>query len=287
MSQDTGSKRTILAVLAHPDDESFGMGGTLAFYASKGVDVHLICASRGEAGTVEAAFLKRHKTIAKLREAELRCAAKALGLKSVSYLGYRDSGMAGSKDNQHARSLLSAPVDEVAAKIVAHIRRLKPQVVLTFDEVGGYHHPDHIAVNRGTVRAFHAAGNARKYPKAGKAFQPEKLYFNSLDRRRLRRAVALMRLTGKDPTKIGRNKDIDLTVLTHDKDTPPHVTIQFRSVQDRKDKADACHASQQGGWGTHFSLIDFFARLVGRRNSFTRAYPTAPDDYRATDLFAD
>src|SRR3972149_2720342 len=239
MSQDTGSKRTILAVLAHPDDESFGMGGTLAFYASKGVDVHLICATRGEAGTVEAAFLKRHKTIAKLREAELRCAAKALGLKSVSYLGYRDSGMAGSKDNQHARSLLSAPVDEVAAKIVAHIRRLKPQVVLTFDEVGGYHHPDHIAGNPGTGRAFHAAGNT----------------------------------------------DIDLPGLTHDKDPPPHVTIQYRSVQDRKDKADACHASQQGGWGTHFSLLDFLSRLIGRKNVFTRAHPPTPDSYRANDLF--
>src|SRR3972149_7539036 len=172
MSQQTRTKKTILAVLAHPDDESFGMGGTLAYYATKGVEVHLVCATRGEAGTVDAEFMKGYKTIAKLREAELRCAAKALGLKSVSYLGYRDSGMAGSKDNQHARSLLSAPVDEVAAKILAHIRRLKPQVVLTFDEVGGYHHPDHIAVNRGTVRAFHAAGNARKYPRAGKAFQP-------------------------------------------------------------------------------------------------------------------
>lgn len=279
-------KKTILVVLAHPDDESFGMGGTLAYYASKGVDVHLVCATRGEAGTVDAVFLEKHKTIAKLREAELRCAAKALGLKSVSLLGYRDSGMAGSKENKHAKSLFRAPVDQVAGKIVAFIRRLKPQVVLTFDEVGGYHHPDHIAINKATVRAFHAAGNVRKYPRTGKAFRPEKLYFNALNRRRLRRIVFIMRLTGKDPTKIGRNKDIDLTELTRDKDTPAHVTINYRSVDDRKDKADACHASQQGGWGTP-SIIDTLARLLGRKNVFTRVYPPAPKDYRAADLFAD
>src|SRR3989304_3172910 len=286
MPQKIAAKRTILVVLAHPDDESFGMGGTLALYASRGVDVHLICATRGEAGMVDASFLKKHKTIAKLREAELACAAKALGLKSVSYLGFRDSGMTGSKDNKNAQSLFRAPVGDVAAKIVAHMRRLRPQVVLTFDEVGGYHHPDHIAINKATVLAFHAAGNARKYPKAGKAFQPAKLYFNALNRRRLRRIVTTMRLTGKDPTKIGRNKDIDLTVLTRDKDTPPHVTIIYRNVQDRKDKADACHASQLGGWGPP-SIIDFFPRLFGRKNVFTRIYPPTPGDYRGTDLFAD
>ena len=287
MSQQTRTKKTILAVLAHPDDESFGMGGTLAYYASKGVEVHLVCATRGEAGTVDAEFMKGYKSIAELREAELRCAAKALGLKSVSYLGFRDSGMAGHKDNQHRNSLFKAPVDKVAEKIVAHIRRLRPQVVLTFDQVGGYHHPDHIAVNQATVRAFHAAGDAKKYPKAGKPYQPGKLYFNALNRRRLRHMVGMMRLTGKDPTKIGRNQDIDLTVLTRDKDTPAHVVINYRSVQDRKDKADACHASQQGGWGTHFSLLDFLSRLIGRKNVFTRAHPPTPDSYRANDLFAD
>lgn len=286
MLQKISAKRTILVVLAHPDDESFGMGGTLALYASRGVDVHLICATRGEAGVVDARFLKKHKTIARLREAELSCAAKALGLKSVSYLGYRDSGMAGSNDNKNAKSLFRASVGDVAAKIVAHIRRLKPQVVLTFDEVGGYHHPDHIAINKATVLAFNAAGNARKYPRAGKSFQPAKLYFNALNRRRLRRIVTTMRLTRKDPTKIGRNKDIDLTVLTRDKDTPPHVTINYGSVQDRKDTADACHGSQLGGWGPP-SIIDFFTRLFGRKNVFTRIYPPTEDDYRGTDLFAD
>ncbi|MEX2160526.1 MAG: PIG-L deacetylase family protein [Anaerolineales bacterium] len=288
MSNAAASKKTILFVLAHPDDESFGWGGTIAYYAAQGVDVHLLCATKGEAGTVDAEFLEKYKTIAELREAELACAAKVLGLASVTYLGFRDSGMAGSRDNKHPQSLVTASTEDVAAPIVTHIRRLRPQVVITFDPVGGYHHPDHIATHNATVRAFHSAADAAHFPNAGEPFKPDKLYYNALNRRRLRRIVAMMRLTGKDPSKVGRNKDIDLTVLTRDKDTPPHVTINYRSVQERKDKADACHASQQGGRFSRFSIIDFVVtRLLGRKDSFTRAYPPAADDFRATDLFAD
>jgi len=286
MPQKIAAKRTILVVLAHPDDESFGMGGTLALYASRGVDVHLICATRGEAGMVDASFLKKHKTIAKLREAELACAAKALGLKSVSYLGFRDSGMTGSKDNKNAQSLFRAPVGDVAAKIVAHMRRLRPQVVLTFDEVGGYHHPDHIAIHNATVQAFHAAGDGSQFPHAGNPFQPERLYYNALNRRRLRWLVRMMRLAGKDPSRVGRNKDIDLTALARDQDTPPHVSINYRSVEKRKHQADACHASQLDGRFSRFSLLELYWRLTGRRDTFTRAFPPVPDQYRSTDLFA-
>jgi LmbE family N-acetylglucosaminyl deacetylase len=277
------SKKTILVVLAHPDDESFGMGGTLAFYSSKGVAVHLICATRGEAGTVDAEFLKKYTTIAKLREAELRCAAKALGLTSVIFLDYRDSGMAGSPDNKHRQALFKAPVDKAAAKIAGHIRRLRPQVVLTFDPVGGYHHPDHIAIHKATVKAFNSV---RAAAKSADAYKPEKLYYNALSRRRLRWIVRWMRLQGSDPTRVGRNKDIDLVMLTQDADTPPHVTINYRSVQDRKDAADACHASQQGGRFARLSLMELYWRLVGRTDHFTRAFPPAADEYRASDLFA-
>lgn len=286
MARSDATKKTILVVLAHPDDESFGMGGTIAHYASKGVDVHLLCATRGEAGTVEPHFLKKYKTIAKLREAELSCAAKALGLATVTFLGYRDSGMAGSANNRNRASLVKAPLDKVVEKIVGHIRRLRPQVVVTFDPVGGYHHPDHIAIHKATMLAFQAASNPRKFPNAGKPFQPEKLYYTALNRRRLRWIVRMMRLSGKDPTKVGRNRDIDLTVLTRDKDTPPHVSINFRSVQDRKNMADACHASQLEGRFTRVTIMDLYWRLVGRADTFTRMYPLTPDDYRSTDLFA-
>lgn len=286
MEADTNPCKTILIVLAHPDDESFGMGGTIAYYDTQGVDVHLACATRGEAGTVDAEYLTKYKTIAELREAELLCAADALGLKSVNFLDYRDSGMVGSEDNQRPEALVQAPLEQVAGRVVALIRRLRPQVVITFDETGGYYHPDHIHIHKATVAAFHAAGDASQYPQAGQPYQPEMLYVNARNRARLRRAVFFMRLVGKDPSKVGRNKDIDLTVLARDKDTPPHVSINYRNVQARKDKADACHASQGGGRFIGSNLLEIIARWIGNKDRFTRIYPSTPDDYRATDLFA-
>ncbi len=276
-------KKTILVVLAHPDDESFGMGGTLAYYSSKGVAVHLICATRGEAGTVDPEFLQKYKTIAKLREAELRCAAKALGLASVIFLDYRDSGMAGSPDNKHRQALVKAPIGKVAIQIAAQIRRLRPQVVLTFDPVGGYHHPDHIAIHNATVKAFN---DVRAAATSSRPYKPQKLYYSALSRRRLRWIVRWMRLQGSDPTRVGRNKDIDLVTLTRDVDTPPHVAINYRSVQARKEAADACHASQQGGRFARLSLMELYWRLVGRTDHFTRAFPSTPDEVRVSDLFA-
>lgn len=286
MSADPNPRKTVLIVLAHPDDESFGMGGAIAYWDTQGVDVHLACATRGEAGTVDAEYLTKYKTIAELREAELLCAADALGLKSVNFLEYRDSGMVGSEDNRRPEALVQAPLEQVAERIVALIRRLRPQAVITFDETGGYYHPDHIHIHKATVAAFHAAGDASQFPNAGQPYQPAMLYVNARNRVRLRRAVFFMRLLGKDPSKVGRNKDIDLTVLARDLDTPPHVTINYRSVQARKDKADACHASQGGGRFIGSNLLEIVARWLGNKDRFTRIYPPTPDDYRSTDLFA-
>src|SRR5512139_2116978 len=124
--------KTLLVVFAHPDDESFGMGGTLAYYAKQGAAVHLICATRGEVGTVDPKLLEGFDSIADLRESELRCAASTLGLTSVHFLDYRDSGMPGSIDNQHPQALINQPIDVVAGRIAGLIRQLKPQVVVTF-----------------------------------------------------------------------------------------------------------------------------------------------------------
>ena len=104
------TKRKILAVLAHPDDESFGMGGTLAYYAKKGYEVYLVCATRGEAGMMDPEHLGDFKSIAEKREAELRCAAQILGLKEVFFLDYRDSGMPGSEDNKHPNAQINHPL---------------------------------------------------------------------------------------------------------------------------------------------------------------------------------
>lgn len=113
-------KRTLMAVLAHPDDETFGMGGTLALYARRDVDTFLVCATRGEVGEMDEKYMRGFSTPGERREAELRCAAEKLGLKEVFFLNYRDSGMPGTPENQHPEALINAPMEKVAARI-AHI----------------------------------------------------------------------------------------------------------------------------------------------------------------------
>src|SRR5436190_24344977 len=99
--RDGPTRRTLLVVYAHPDDESFGNAGTIARYSAAGVAVHYACATRGECGSVAPELLQGHADIGALRTAELTCAAQALGLAAVHFLGYRDSGMAGMPDNRH------------------------------------------------------------------------------------------------------------------------------------------------------------------------------------------
>src|SRR5690349_573915 len=104
--------KTLLVIFAHPDDESHGPAGTLAKYVREGVQVHYLCATRGEAGIVDSSLLQNGVTIADLRAAEAKQAAAELGLASINFLGYRDSGMQGTADNHHPESLYSAPLSE-------------------------------------------------------------------------------------------------------------------------------------------------------------------------------
>jgi len=278
-------KRVILAVLAHPDDETFGMGGTLALYARKGVDVHLVCATRGEVGEVPDGMMKGFTTVAELREDELRRAGKLLGLKSIVYLNYRDSGMPGSADNHHPQALAAAPIEEVTGKVVHYIRLLKPQVVLTFDPIGGYRHPDHIAIQQATEKAFYAAGDSNQYKSDLPAFSPVKLYFHTMPKGTLRFGIFLMRLIGKDPHKFGRNGDIDLASIA-EISFPKNAVIDFRAVAEIREQAAACHASQGGTQITSGGLIGKIRRFLGSKDLFMRAFPPA-DRHIERDLFED
>ncbi|MEW6568032.1 MAG: PIG-L family deacetylase [Chloroflexota bacterium] len=273
------SPRSLLAVFAHPDDETFGPGGTLALYARRGVAVHLLCASRGEVGSAPAELLRCHGSVAELREAELRCAAEHLGLSSIHFLDYRDSGMPGSPDNHHPRALVAAPLEQVAAQVGEWMRRLQPQVVITFDPMGGYCHPDHIAVHRATVQAFESL-----QAMAGKeaAYRPRKLYYHTFPRRTLRLFIRLMRSLGHDPRRWGRNRDIDLTAMAGE-DIPIHARIDVRSVAQVKRRASACHASQGGGSSNRATV--WLLRLLGGWETFSRAYPPADRLLREKDLF--
>ena len=276
--------KTVLAVLAHPDDESFGLGGTLALYASKGYDTYYVCATRGEAGTVDEEHLKGFKDTAEMRTDELMRAAKELGLKDVFFLGYRDSGMPGMDANQHPNAQINAPVEEVAGRVVKYIRDLKPDVVLTFDPIGGYKHPDHIHIHKATVLAFANADDASFHPEAGDPFKPQALYFHVFPKGLLKVAVRLMPLFGKDPTKFGRNGDINIKELA-DESFPIHVRVNVRSAVEAKRKASECHASQ-GGMQMRRGIMGFITRLFGEREDYMRAYPPVDSFFRRrADLF--
>jgi LmbE family N-acetylglucosaminyl deacetylase len=278
-------KQILLAVLAHPDDETFGTGGTLALYAQRGVEVHLICATRGEAGDMDADCLDGFNSVAERRVSELRCAAGILGLSGVYFLDYRDSGMPGSVDNQHAQALINAPLDEVAGHIVHYIRVLKPQVVITFDPIGGYKHPDHIAIHKATVEAFRLAGDpAYPGPSGLPAHQPQKLYYTVFPKGMLRWAVRLLPLVGRDPRRFGRNGDIDLVDLAEAGDFPVHARIDYRSVQEKRQAASACHASQLMTPASNGAMSRVM-RLLGSKELYMRAYPPVEGRLKETDLF--
>ncbi len=272
------SAHTLLAVLAHPDDETFGMGGTLALHARRGDDVYLVCATRGEVGTVDPEYMGKFNTIAELREAELRCASEHLGLKGVFFLGYRDSGMPGSEDNRHPDAQVAHSVDEVAGKVVKYIRQLKPDAVLTFDPIGGYRHPDHIQIHNATVLAFEKADDPSFHPESGEPFKPRALYFQVMPRQWLRFATRLMPWFGIDPGKFGRNKDVDLRSLV-DVDFPIHVSVDTGSVREVAEAAAHCHASQGGGQ-MRSGLMGTIRRLGGDREDYMRAYPPVVNGHR-------
>jgi LmbE family N-acetylglucosaminyl deacetylase len=139
----------LLAVLAHPDDESLGFGGTLAKYAAEGVETYLVTATRGECGRF--GLLGKSGDpfeVGRVREAELRAAAEVLGIREVSILSYRD----GAVDRVQAEDAIRA--------IVSHIRRIQPDVIVTFGPEGGYGHPDHIAISQFTTAATVCAADA-------------------------------------------------------------------------------------------------------------------------------
>ena len=276
--------KTLLAVLAHPDDESFGLGGTLALYSSKGYDVYYVCATRGEAGTVDEEHLKGFKDTAEMRTAELMKAAQALGLKEVFFLGYRDSGMPGTEPNQHPDAQINAPIDEVAGRVVKYIRDLKPEVVLTFDPIGGYKHPDHIHIHKATVLAFENSDNASFHPEAGAPFKAKALYYQVFPKGLLKAAVRLMPLFGKDPTKFGRNGDINIKELA-EVTFPIHVRLNVQPVSEAKRKASEAHASQ-GGMQMRCGLMGFITRFLGEKEDYMQAYPPVGDSFkRKVDLF--
>lgn len=153
----------VLCFFAHPDDEAFGSGGTLAELVRKGHKVATVCATNGDVGEISDPALATPENLWLVRQEELLQAMKVTGVLDVRFLGYRDSGMPGSDDNDNPASLLQAQPSSVEGQISAIMEELKPDVVFTHDPTGGYGHPDHITIYERTTAVINSMGDARPH----------------------------------------------------------------------------------------------------------------------------
>ncbi len=186
---DNEGRLLLMAVHAHPDDETISMGGTLAHYAAthaaargESTDVIVVTGTRGELGEIvipERDTPEEHERLGETRMGEIAAGMRALGVQRWENLGYRDSGMEGSEENADPRSFhqhVSTDLDATTEPLVRLIRSARPDVLATYDDFGGYGHPDHIAAAKITRRAWEVAGDPAWRPEAGPAWAPKKLY---------------------------------------------------------------------------------------------------------------
>ena len=276
-------RKVLLAVLAHPDDESFGLGGTLARYAAEGVEVHIAIATDGVAGSVASGYEYTLDNLVETRKMELASAVNVLG-GNLHMLGFRDSGYIGDPANNHPDAFINVDEKKAVESVVHLIRNLQPQVVITHDETGGYFHPDHIHCCKITTAAFQAASDASLYLQSGAPFQSQRLYYSAFPSSMVNIFTFMMRIRGRDPKKAGRNKDIDFTKLGIPK-RKLHAKINYRHFWTTKRLASAKHGSQGGGTSNSRAFPEWFQRQFMASEYFIRAYPPAPDGYRETDLF--
>lgn len=146
--------QALVTVFAHPDDETFSVGGSVACAVDAGLHVTAVCATRGEVGEIADPSLATPETLGQVREAELRAACAELGVHDVRFLDYRDSGMDGTPENADPRAFANATDEEVVGRIAAILRELRPAVVVTFEPGGVYGHPDHKKISRCATAAY-------------------------------------------------------------------------------------------------------------------------------------
>lgn len=259
----------LLAVFPHPDDETFGLGSTLVRYSTEGVETHLLCATRGERGWFDSEGPNPGmEGVARIREVELRCAAATLGIHEVSFLGYID----GDVDQ--------APTGEIIARITSHIRRIKPQVIVSFGPDGVYGHPDHIALSQFTSAALVSAADAGFRELAEQ--QPHrvsKLYY----------MVDSMEIVGAANEAFGGiSMEVDGATRRHIgwEDWQITTRLDNRAYMAPMQEAIRCHKSQLPGYGPIAEWpLDKLAEVFGV-GSFYRAYSQVNGGRRVeTDLF--
>lgn len=236
---------TFMAIHAHPDDEVIGTGGTLAHYADEGIQTVLVTCTLGEEGEIVVAEWDTPENHAKLdviRRQELQEAVDILKISHLEILPYRDSGMMGRPSNEHVECFNKADPREATGRLVALVRRYRPHVMVTYNEEGGYGHPDHLMAHRITVDAFAAAGDATQYPDAGEPWTPLKLYVIGSRRSLWLRAWEVMRergITTKTPLD-----DPDFDPKRFSDDPRPATAINITAYLPQKLAALRVHRTQ-------------------------------------------
>lgn len=273
--------RTLLACFAHPDDESFGAGGVLAKYASEGANVCLICATYGEHGEISDPALATRQNLGHVRQAELEAATEILGVRELEWLGYRDSGMAGRVSNDNPLAYIQAKDEEVVPRLVASIRRLKPNVVVTFDPAGAYGHPDHIAIHKHTVSAVKASGKANLYPDSGPPWTPDRLFFTALPKSKLAEMRDQLKAVGVDTSDFER-PDMPISGQS---DEEIDVILDVGSVLPTKRRAVDAHKTQMGPDNPFNKFPKEFVDEFMSTEYFTLGWGKSVDDRPARDLF--
>lgn len=265
-----GDKLKLMCVLAHPDDESLGMGGTLAKYASEGIETYLVTATRGERGRIgDKREYPDLEAVGKIREAELLAAAEVLGIREVKFLDYLD----GDIDR-------ADPKDAVA-KIVVHLRRVRPQVVITFDANGGYGHPDHIAISQLTTAATVCAADSNYTTKYNHqpAHRVSKLYYMAwTEGKWAAYQAALKELKAKVDGFERRATPWPDWAITTSIDTASHALTVWRAV--------SCHQSQMSIYQQLKQLPDEHHKALWGTQEFYRAFSLVNGGRkREADLF--
>ncbi|HLG72560.1 MAG TPA: PIG-L family deacetylase [Chloroflexota bacterium] len=275
---------SLMCVHAHPDDESSSTGGTLAKYAAENVLTSLITATKGEEGEIRDPNLRMMpwETLGMVRQKELTLATGVLKVGFVNFLGYRDSGMAGTEANHHSDAFCNADIEFATRLLVLNIRKLRPQVLITYNENGGYGHPDHIMCNRVTQAAFELAADPDfAWDDGEQPWQPLKLYYIAHSRERQQAAADALKARGLEDLIPGRRNyerlgysDADIT-----------TRIDISDYLQIKRKALLCHKSQITG-GRWERMPDDVMREFYAEETYIRAISLVDAPAKETDLFA-
>ncbi|MEV0372988.1 N-acetyl-1-D-myo-inositol-2-amino-2-deoxy-alpha-D-glucopyranoside deacetylase [Streptomyces sp. NPDC050636] len=281
----TAGARRLLLVHAHPDDESINNGVTMAKYAAEGALVTLVTCTLGEEGEVIPAELAhlapdRDDTLGPHRVGELAAAMRALGVTDHRFLGgagrYRDSGMMGAPQNDRPTAFWQADVDEAATHLVAVIREVGPQVLVTYDPNGGYGHPDHIQAHRVAMRAAELAAQAEFRPDLGSAHAIGKIYWNCNPRSEVEEGLERLRAAGHAFPGIASADDVPGVVP--DADVAVSITGS-EAYTAAKTEAMRAHYTQIAVDGPFFALSNDLGQPLFRTEHYqlVHGFPGAAD----------